>query len=147
MLGSCSLVIGGIAGGAAAGDGVVKGYENLPEWVREGEEPDRSLRANSDEMVGATTAATIRNPGRNVVPAVDRLGGVSATSAGSATAKSGASGKEKEQKLEDWLAEDEGSSEEGSEGEYEEEEGDESGDEESEEEEEGEEESDRLVRP
>lgn len=147
VLGSCSLVIGGIAGGAAAGDGVVKGYENLPEWVREGEEPDRSLRANSDEMVGATTAATIRNPGRNVVPAVDRLGGVSATSAGSATAKSGASGKEKEQKLEDWLAEDEGSSEEGSEGEYEEEEGDESGDEESEEEEEGEEESDRLVRP
>lgn len=137
MLGSCSLVIGGVAGSTAAGDGVVKGYENLPEWVREGDEPDRTLRDNSDE----TVAATARNLGRHVIPAVDRLGGASATPAGSATVKGGAVGKEKEQTFEDWLAEDESSSEESSEADDE----DESGDEESEEVE-GEEESDRLVR-
>lgn len=137
MLGSCSLVIGGVAGSTVAGDGVVKGYEILPEWVREGDEPDRTLRDNSDDMA----AATARNLGRNVVPAVDRLGGASVPSAGSATVKGGALGKEKEQTFEDWLAEDESSSEESSEADDE----DESGDEESEEVE-GEEESDRLVR-
>lgn len=139
MLGSCSLVIGG----AAAGDGVVKGYENLPDWVREGEEPDRTLRDNSDEIAAATTI-TARGLRGNIVPAVDRLGGAGTPSAGTAgTAKGAVGGKEKEKTFEDWLAEEESSSEESSQGDDDE---DESEDDESEEEEEGEEESDPLVR-
>lgn len=142
MLGSCSLVIGGVAGIAAAGDGWVKGYESLPEWVHEGEEPDPTLRDNGDEILAAT-AATARNLGTNIVPAVDRLRGASAASGAARTAKGGASGKQKEQTFEDWLDEDESSSEETSEDDDEEESEDK---EESEEEDEKEEESKPLVR-
>lgn len=142
MLGSSSLVIGGVAGGAAAGEGVVKGYENLPDWVRDGEEPDQTLRDNSDD---ALAAASAKNPGsRNVVPAVDRLGGASTTttSAVGPAAGGGVQGKDKEKSFEDWLDEESEGSSSGEEAESSEEEEEE----ESSEEEEGEEESDQLMR-
>ncbi|MCJ1463459.1 AP-3 complex subunit beta [Pseudocyphellaria aurata] len=157
MLGSSSLVIGGSAG---AGDGVVRGYENLPDWVRDGDEPDRSLRddATSTAAVpGATAAAasiTARSAGRTAVPAIDRLGGggppfasapapaPSASSADRATASKGSGpAKDKEQTFEDWLDEEEEEDEED-----EEDEESSSEDESEESEEEGDEESDRLVR-
>ncbi|KAL6719284.1 AP-3 complex subunit beta [Lecanora helva] len=138
LIGSSSLVIG--AEGTRSG-GVV-GYENLPEWVPLGEEPDPRLRdegapGGSEAYAGGT---------KNAVPAAAELDrAVEKKGLGK-----GIGGKEKS--LDDWLDEEE-EEEEGSEEESTEEEtGSESGEEESEEEEEeeseseGSEERDRLVR-
>lgn len=143
LLGSSSLVIGGAFVGAGAGD------EPLPEWVKDGEEPDPELR---NEALGKEENAVVM--GRNL-PAIDRLGRAGIADKGK--------GKEKvEKSFEDWLAEKDKEEEEGevdeSDEEYEtdsEEEEDEEVDEEEEEEqeeeedddeEEGEGESDPLVR-
>lgn len=144
LLGSSSLVIGGAFVGAGAG------YDPLPEWVKDGEEPDPELR---NEGLGKEENAVVM--GRNL-PAIDRLGGASIADKGK--------GKEKvEKSFEDWLAEKdkeeeeeerevdesdedyETDSEEG-EDEDEDEEEDEEEEEGQEEEEEGEGESDPLVR-
>lgn len=143
LLGSSSLVIGGAFVGAGAGD------EPLPEWVKDGEEPDPELR---NEALGKEENAVVM--GRNL-PAIDRLGGAGIADKGK--------GKEKvEKSFEDWLAEKDKEEEESevdeSDEEYEtdsEEEEDEEVDEEEEEEQEEEEdddeeesegESDPLVR-
>ncbi len=139
LLGSSSLVIGG----AFVGSG--EGNETLPEWVKDGEEPDPELR---NEALGMEESTVVM--GRNL-PAIDRLGGV---------ADKG-KGKEKVEKtFEDWLAEKNEEQEEGnvaesdeeyetdSEDEDEEEQEDEDEDEEEDDDddEEGEGESDPLVR-
>lgn len=94
ILGSSTLVIG-------ADEASVRGYEDLPEWVREGEEPACELR---DEPLQVADA---RADGRNV-PAVERLKSVGAAE-GSGAEKGKGKGKEKVtgKSFEDWLAEEE----------------------------------------
>ena len=125
LIGSSSLVIG-LPGG-------VTGYEELPDWVKEGEEPDAKLR---DEIGGGgekvTTAAAAASLDRAIEKKEAWKGVVE---------KSTVSGKERT--LDDWLDEEEESEEE-----TETERGEEETDEEDEEEEsesEGSQEGDRLV--
>ncbi|KAI1095035.1 ARM repeat-containing protein [Rostrohypoxylon terebratum] len=126
-LGSAALVLAG--GGGVHG---LRGYENLPEWVPEGREPDPRLRDTegvrneyADER-RAVPAAQRLGDGRAVAGRSNGVGGASAVGPGTGA-----------KTLDDWLAEDE---EEGEE-EVEEEEGEESEGGEEEEEEEEEEES------
>lgn len=116
-LGSSSLVLAG--GGGVHG---IRGYESLPEWVEEGQEPDPRLRGQEGG------ARHEYGEERKVVPAAQVLG-----EAPPAASKSNGAGAKT---LDDWLAEDE---EEG--GEEEEEEESEEDEDEYEEAEEGEEES------
>ncbi|QDS73295.1 hypothetical protein FKW77_005785 [Venturia effusa] len=128
-LGSATLVIG-----EQAGKSGVKGYETLPDWVKEGEEPDPKLRDESalpPVYVSSAVAAKEMSAGERLDAAAGRTGNSPVGSFG----KSGVNGKEKT--LDDWL--DEESEEEESES-SEEEEG-ESGSEEETDEEESEEES------
>ena len=127
LIGSSSLVIG-LPGG-------ITGYEELPEWVKEGEEPDAKLRdeiGGGGEKVTTTTAAAT-----SLDRAIEKKG------FGKGVVEKSGSGKERT--LDDWLDEEEESEEES-------ESGSESGEEETEEEEEeeseseGSQESDRLVR-
>lgn len=152
-LGSAALVLAG--GGGVHG---LRGYEKLPEWVREGEEPDPQLRSEG-EAVSTSAASSYSYGEKRAVPAaesLDRAAGArgvvsivgSKPTNGSEAAGAGT------KSLADWLAEDddgeeeEDESEEGSEEESEEEngsgeedeEGDEGEEEEEEEEEDGEEE-------
>lgn len=119
VLGSASLIVGD-----EGGVGGISGYESLPEWVRDGEEPDARLRddggAGKGEYVSVTKAQ---------VPAGRKLD--EAVRGDEGFRKAGKSVKEKT--LDDWLAESEGETESESE---------EGSDEESEEEESGEEETD-----
>lgn len=86
LLGSSSLVIGEAFVGAGAGN------ETLPEWVKEGQEPDPELR---NEALGMEESTVVT--GRDL-PAIDRLGGAGVVDKGK--------GKEKVEKtFEDWLAE------------------------------------------
>lgn len=134
LLGSSSLVIGG----------AVRGSESLPEWVKEGEEPDAGLR--DEAVVGEEKG----RGGLVGLPAIERLGG--AVIGGEKKVKG--KGKEKEKSFEDWLVEEEeedgesgsgseSSSEDSDETDEEDEESELEGDEE---EEEGEGETDPLVR-
>lgn len=127
-LGSAALVLAG--GGGIHG---LRGYEDLPDWVEPGKEPDPALREGD-----AAELAAGRFGDRRVVPAAEVLD-AAAKSVPSAAGRPGSRGGRAngigEKSLDDWLAEDEGSDEGESEGEEEEEE------EESEEEEEEEEES------
>ncbi|KAK5661161.1 hypothetical protein OQA88_11052 [Cercophora sp. LCS_1] len=121
-LGSAALVLAG--GGAIHG---LRGYEDLPDWVQPGQEPDPSLR----ETEAPATA------GRKIIPAAETL---DAAARGSAAKNSpiaeGVGGKT----LDDWLAEDDAAGVAGGEGESsDEEESEESEEEESDEEEEEEE--------
>ncbi|KAF2428283.1 ARM repeat-containing protein [Tothia fuscella] len=120
VLGSASLVIG-----EQSGTGGLKGYEALPPWVKEGEEPDPKLR---DEVGGRGEYVSIGAAGGNVagVSAGERLDGATGSKGGLGVGRvNGAGGKEKT--LDDWLDE-ESEEEESSSGE------EESGEEESEEE-------------
>ena len=127
LLGSASLVLG-IDG--VGGVGSLSGQEGLPEWVKEGEEPDPSLR---DEK-GEREFMERRNvPAGEKLEQAAKVKGVGAGSQG------------KERTLDDWLAEDEG--EEGSEeGSTEEESDSEETETEEEDESEDEGEEGRLVR-
>ena len=135
LIGSSSLVIGVEAAGA---DGMM-GYEGLPEWVKEGEEPDAKLRNEglAKDVYGEKDVPAARELDR----AVEKKG----------LGKIGVGGA-KDKTLDDWLAEEEEEEEEESEeGSTEEEtesgsEEESSGEEESEGESEGDEEVDRLVR-
>jgi AP-3 complex subunit beta len=150
VLGSASLVIGD-----EGGVGGLRGYDDLPRWVKEGDEPDAALR---DEAVSASTSMY---DSARTMSAADRLdvaagpssrtpdsimsprslnGGVGDASIGVNASKG------KEKTLDDWLAEESGSEEE-------EEETDEDDDEETSEEEseyetdsESGDEADRLVK-
>jgi AP-3 complex subunit beta len=116
VLGSASLVIGD-----EGGVGGLRGYDDLPRWVKEGSEPDPSLR---DEAVSATTS--MYDSGRTMT-AADRLDAAAGPSSrmmpdsmvsprslngvGDSGVGAGAS-KGKEKTLDDWLAEESGSEEE-----------------------------------
>lgn len=126
MLGSATLVIG-----EQAGKSGVRGYEALPEWVKEGDEPDPKLRDESGlpaVYVSSAVAAKEMSAGERL----DAAAGKGISPVGS-FGKSGVNGKEKT--LDDWLDEESEGEESGSE---EEESGSE---EETDEEEESEEES------
>lgn len=88
-LGSASLVIGASLGG-------VRGYEKLPSWVEEGQEPDSRLRNVEEEAVYGEKS-------NKVVPAGDMLD----RAAGSRPSSTGTpvNGKGKAKTLDDWLAE------------------------------------------
>ena len=89
LIGSSSLVIGV----EAVGQGGLLGYYDLPEWVREGEEPDPKLR---DEDVRADYVS------KRDAPAAQELDRAVAESG---LSKNNLSGKNKT--LDDWLAEEE----------------------------------------
>ena len=129
LIGSSSLVIGVEAAGA---DGVM-GYEGLPEWVKEGKEPDAKLR---DEALTKDAYGDRKDvpAARELDKAVEKKG----------LGKIGA-GASKDKTLDDWLAEEE-ESEEGSTEEETESESEEESSEEEESESEGDEEVDRLVK-
>ncbi|KAK7543325.1 adaptin N terminal region-domain-containing protein [Phyllosticta citricarpa] len=137
-LGSASLVIGDEGG--VVGTGLRGGEEVLPEWVREGDEPDASLR----DEAGVAREFAYGAPKERVVPASEQLDraakesgfGVGSFGAGGVDQLNGA----KEKTLDDWLAEDEDDEEEESEEETESEETDEETDDDEEEEEEEEDE-------
>ena len=132
MIGSSSLVIGV----EAAGTNGISGYETLPDWVKEGEEPDPKLR---DELGGKEVYGEKKS-----VPAAQELDKAVAAK-GLTKGLAGSFGKERS--LDDWLAEEEEEGSEEEDGSTEEETESESEEETDEEEEsEGEEESDRLVR-
>ena len=97
LIGSSSLVIGV----EEAGAGGVMGYKDLPEWVKEGEEPDPKLRdeVGGKEVYGETKAVPAS---RELDRAVESKG-------------LGKSAAGKEKTLDDWLAEEEEEDEEGSE--------------------------------
>ncbi len=97
LIGSSSLVIGV----EAAGAGGVMGYEGLPEWVKEGEEPDAKLRSEGPvkEVYGEEKDVPAA---RELDMAVEKRG----------FGKIGVGGA-KDKTLDDWLAEEE-ESEEGS---------------------------------
>lgn len=119
-LGSAALVLAG--GGGIHG---LKGYEDLPDWVQPGREPDPSLRE---------TEAPVTS-GRKIIPAAEKLDAVaSASVAKNSPIAEGVGVKT----LDDWLAEDEAA--EGAGGEEESSDEEEEVDEESEEEESDEEE-------
>lgn len=144
VLGSAALVL------ADGGVGVhgLRGYEPLPDWVREGEEPDARLReeeVHAGAGAGAASYARERSAA-GVVSAAEKLDGMvgAAAGSGSATPTGRANGTHGvgAKTLDDWLAEgDDGEEEEESEEIEEEEESEEEEDvEESAEEEEGDEE-------
>ncbi|MCJ1369120.1 AP-3 complex subunit beta [Loxospora ochrophaea] len=131
LLGSSSLVLAD-----ATGPSGLPGYEGLPDWVKEGEEPSPKLR---DESGGKVEYGEKRN-----VPAGEMLDSALQEQGVGIGAGVKANGL-KDKSLDDWLAEDEEGSEESSE---EEETDEESSEEETEGESESEEEGeqDRLVR-
>lgn len=152
VLGSASLVIGD-----EGGVGGLRGYEDLPKWVKEGNEPDPALR---DE---AASTATYTYESARTMSAADRLDAAAGSSSRRTpdsmmsprslngmtedprVAASGGA-KQKEKTLDDWLAEESGSEEETDDSEEEEEETDEEEESEYETDSEEEGEGDRLVK-
>jgi vesicle coat complex subunit len=133
LLGSAALVL------ADGGVGVhgLRGYEPLPEWVAEGNEPDASLREGDVHVGGAASyTGSSRGPGVSAADKLDGMAGV-APGSGSGTpvgrAANGSAPGVGVKTLDDWLAEEDGGDEE--------EESEETEEEESEEEDEDEEES------
>lgn len=128
MLGSASLVVGeegGVSG--------LNGYEPLPDWVKDGDEPDPALR---DEGGVKVEYGEKRN-----VPAGEKLDSVLKQQGGANGKINGTGVSAKGKTLDDWLAEDE------EENEDDEDESEESSEEESEEEEsEEKDEHEKLVK-
>ena len=135
VLGSASLVIGD-----EGGVGGLKGYENLPRWVKEGEEPDAALRdeaASTSSSNYVSAYETARN--MSAAERLDAAAGSSGRMAGDSTMSprglNGVGGDTgvggvpkvplKEKTLDDWLAEEEEDGETETESEEEEEETDE----------------------
>lgn len=130
-LGSTALVLAG--GGGVHG---LRGYEALPPWVREGEEPDPMLRSEGE------AASSGYNYGeKRVVPAADSLDRAAARSGVGKSTNGFEEAGLRTKSLADWLAEDEKEEEEGDSDEAsDEDEEDEEEEEEDDEEEDGEEE-------
>jgi vesicle coat complex subunit len=95
VLGSSSLVIGGEEAGSAG----VSGYENLPAWVEEGDEPDPKLREDLDSSRGVEYGQEkIVSAGRRLDEALSQDPGYTSTAAAG-------KGKSKEKSLDAWLDE------------------------------------------
>ncbi|KAL6710076.1 AP-3 complex subunit beta [Coniothyrium glycines] len=154
VLGSASLVIGD-----EGGIGGLRGYDDLPKWVKEGHEPDPALR---DEVVSTSTSVYESARTMSAAERLDAAAGSSSRmtpdsmlsprtpngmSSDPRTAIGGGP-KQKEKTLDDWLAEESGSEEETDDSGDEEEETDEEEEEESEYETDSEDEgeNDRLVK-
>lgn len=154
VLGSASLVIG-----EEGGVGGLRGYDDIPRWVKDGNEPDPALR---DETASASTSAY--ESARNM-SAADRLDAAAGTSSrtpdsimsprslngvgGQDVGVGAGASKAKEKTLDDWLAEESESEEEETEEEEEEEESEEGSEEEESEyetESDSDGEADRLVK-
>lgn len=141
-LGSASLVIGDEGGVVGTG---LRGDTELPDWVREGDEPDPKLREEAKTTTGAAAeyagySAESAPPAR-VVPAGEALDKAVKETGGFDAGGFGVgrqNGVNKEKTLDDWLAEDE---EEGNDDEESEDDDEESEEEETDEEGETEEES------
>jgi AP-3 complex subunit beta len=114
VLGSASLVIGD-----EGGVGGLRGYDDLPRWVKEGDEPDPQLR---EETISAHTSMY---DSARTISAADRLDAAAGPSRTpdsimsprglngvGDTGMGGGVGKGKEKTLDDWLAEESGSEEE-----------------------------------
>lgn len=151
VLGSASLVIGD-----EGGVGGLRGYENLPKWVKEGQEPDPALR---EEITSTYTSAYEAAKTMSAAERLDAAAGSSRTpdSILSPRVLNGSGGgvaptkeKIKEKTLDDWLAEEEEDEDEESESEEETDEDDEEEDSEEESEYETEsesgEEGDKLIK-
>lgn len=120
VVGSASLVIGD-----EGGVGGLRGYEDLPRWVKEGQEPDPALR---DEVVSTSTSTYEAARSMTAADRLDVAAGGSGSrmtpdsrmSPGSLNGLGGDVGmgagmskeKQKEKTLDDWLAEESGSEEE-----------------------------------
>ncbi|KAI9713047.1 MAG: AP-3 complex subunit beta [Bogoriella megaspora] len=128
LLGTASLIVGD-EGGVAG----IPGYEPLPSWVKDGEEPDPKLR---DEGSGGERT----NAGTNRLTASERLDSIAPPVEGKPNGLGGSSSKEKT--LDDWLDEEEESGESSESEETDEE----SSEDESEDESEENDEDDRLVK-
>ncbi|EFQ86876.1 hypothetical protein CFE70_008187 [Pyrenophora teres f. teres 0-1] len=132
VLGSASLVIGD-----EGGIGGLRGYENLPRWVKEGQEPDPALR---DEAASASSSTYVSayESAKNM-SAAERLDAAAGGSSratpdsmlsprtlngigGDMGVGSASKAPQKEKTLDDWLAEEEEEEESGSEEETDEEE-------------------------
>ncbi|KAI0460139.1 ARM repeat-containing protein [Xylaria acuta] len=129
LLGSSALVL---AGGPAVH--ALRGYEPLPDWVREGAEPDPRLRVQD------TTGGEYTPEARRAVPAAETLGDAGARGKSNGLIGTGAGAGLGSMTLDEFLAEDEEeedeSEEEGEESEEAEEEDEDEGDDDEEEEEE-----------
>ena len=113
VLGSASLVIGD-----EGGVGGLKGYEDLPPWVKEGHEPEPALREESgvtsvyESSVRSVTASERLDAASGIGKAPDM--GTPPSQAGGLNGFGGGveGGAKKEKTLDDWLAEEEGETEE-----------------------------------
>jgi hypothetical protein len=111
-----------VIGDEEAGSAGISGYENLPAWVEEGDEPDPKLREDLDSSRGVEYGQEkIVSAGRRLDEALSKDPGYTSTAAAS-------KGKSKEKSLDAWL--DEEDDEEDEEEEDDDEEEDESDDEE-----------------
>jgi hypothetical protein len=124
VLGSASLVIGD-----EGGVGGLRGYEDLPRWVKEGNEPDPALRDESASTSSSTYVSAYESA--KSMSAADRLDAAAGGSSrmtpdstmssrnlngvGADAGVGGASKPLKEKTLDDWLAEEEEEEESGSE--------------------------------
>jgi len=112
VLGSASLVIGD-----EGGVGGLRGYEDLPRWVKDGDEPDPALR---DEQVSANTSTYDVGKTISAADRLDAAAGSSSRTPESTMSPRSINGvgdvvgapKAKEKTLDDWLAEESGSEEE-----------------------------------
>lgn len=153
VLGSASLVIGD-----EGGVGGLRGYEDLPAWVKEGREPDPALRDEVAESSYVSAYEVAKNmsaserldaaaqvdSGRQRMPETIASYRANANGIGGGGGGGGEKAPQKEKTLDDWLAESSGSEE----TDDEEEDDDEESEEESEyeTESESEDENDRLVK-
>ncbi|TKA62411.1 hypothetical protein B0A49_10541 [Cryomyces minteri] len=108
VLGSASLVVGD-----EGGVGGLKGYDDLPGWVRAGEEPEKRLRDERDSRSRGMDGGGVGGAER-VVPAGERLDRADKGRTGADVLGVGLGGTAsvKEKTLDDWLDEDEGGGEE-----------------------------------
>lgn len=113
VLGSASLVVGD-----EGGVGGLRGYESLPPWVKEGQEPDPGLRdedaASSEYQAGGSGGRILTASEKLDVAASNSRAPELGSSIGGSPVKSlngigpaGAGGNRKEKTLDDWLAEEE----------------------------------------
>ena len=111
MLGSSTLV----TGEKEVGVNGLPGYRELPNWVKEGEEPDPKLRDEVGEKVEYGREKTKPVPASRMLDEAVRDRGLAAKagglSAGRSTQKLKDGGEDKGKSLDDWLDEDEESEE------------------------------------